>query len=146
MRVSAAERCALIRAALASNNRFAPLARNGKCISVDRAQTKGRTFVRGLSPSRFLPFRVVLPSGVSFHLTVCPVLLSRVTLASANTRSRTVKGLTSQHDPLRASAPALVTSKVHDVIPQKRSSGKIVAWKWPNIFIQYPVSIHLKLL
>lgn len=81
MRVSAAERCALIRGALASNNRFAPLARNGKCISVDRAQTKGRTFVRGLSPSRFLPFRAVLPSGVSFHLTACPVLLSRVTLA-----------------------------------------------------------------
>lgn len=65
----------------ASNNRFAPSARNGKCISVDRAQTKGRTFARGLSLSRFLPFRAVLPSGVSFHLAVRPVLLSRVTLA-----------------------------------------------------------------
>lgn len=68
----------------ASNNRFAPSARNGKCISVDRAQTKGRTFARGLSLSRFLPFRAVLPSGVSFHLPPSsppPVLLSRVTLA-----------------------------------------------------------------
>lgn len=107
---------------------FAPLARNGKCISVDRAQTKGRTLARGSSPSRFLPFRVADSS-----LRRVVVLLSRSLsrdISSANTRSRTVKGLTSQQrDPL-ASALALVTSKVHDVIPWKRSASKIAAWKW----------------
>lgn len=143
MRVNAAESDALTCGVPAPNNRFAPLARNGKCISVDRAQTKGRTLARGLSPSRFLPFRAVLPSGSSpTHPAPCPALSRDI--SSANTRSRTVKGLTSQHDPLRASAPALVTSKVHDVIPWKRSTSKIAAWKWSNVFIRYPVPIQLK--
>lgn len=66
-------------------------------------------------------------------------------ISSANTRSRTVKGLTLQHEPERASAPALVTSKVHDAIPWKRSTGKIAACKWSNVFIRYPVSIQLEL-
>lgn len=133
----------LLRAGLRRRIAFAPLARNGKCISVDRAQTKGRTLARGSSPSRFLPFCVAALLSVrlvaSLSLSVaspscsrppdapCPAP-SRVTLARQIPRSRTVKGLTSRRDPL-ASALALVTSKVHDVIPWKRSASKITAWK-----------------
>lgn len=129
----------------ASNNRFAPSARNGKCISVDRTQTKGRTFRARVVPVTFPP----LPCCSSIRRLLPPCRPPRPALSrdisSANTRSRTVKGLTSQHDPFRASAAALVTSKVHDVIPWKRSTSKIAAWKWPNVFIQYLVSIQLKL-
>jgi len=127
-----------------SNNRFCTLGAKRKMYLGWQSSNKGSDIRVRVVPVTFPP----LPrcSSIRRLLPLCRPprpTLSR-DISSANTRSRTVKGLTSQHDPFRASALALVTSKVHDVIPWKRSTSKIAAWKWPNVFIQYPVSIQLK--
>lgn len=143
MRVSVAGRCSYTRSS--SKHRTIALHPRRETENVSRlTELKQRV---GHSREG-CPCHVSSPSALFFH-PAPPCRPPRPALSrdisSANTRSRTVKGLTSQHDPFRASAPALVTSKVHDVLPWKRSTSKIAAWKWPNVFIPYLVPIQLKL-
>lgn len=131
MRVSAAERCSYTRSS--SKRRTIALHPRRETENVSRlTELKQRVghSREGCPCHVSSPFALFLHPASPSTLLSAPFgpTLSR-DISSANTRSRTVKGLTSQHDPFRASAPALVTSKVHDVIPWKRSTSKIAAWK-----------------
>lgn len=116
--VSAAERCALIYTRSSSvEQSLCTLGAKRKMYLGWQSSNKGSDIRARVVPVTFPPLsrcssiRHLVPSYRPSHPA-----LSR-DISSANTRFRTVKGLTSQHDSPRASAPALVTSKVHDVIP-----------------------------